>query len=319
MSSVTQAFILGAGLGTRLRPLTEDLPKPLVPIFQKPLITFALDHLRDAGCTRFVINTHHAPERFAEAFPEASYAGCPLHFRHEPVLLETGGGIANVADLLGDEPFLVYNADILSDLPLAPLVAEHRRAGNMVTLALRSHAGPRHIAFDRVSGRVLDIRNIAGTGARDEFIFAGIYLVEPEFLSLLHPGEKRSVIPTFIEMIQSGAKLGGAIIDEGRWWDVGTREAYLQLHRDLPALDFPTFPVRDSDWRVRVHPSARIGKGVELRGCSVIGAEAEAGAGAVLEDTLVWRGAQVAPAAQLQNCVVRMGSWAEGIWRDADI
>src|SRR3954469_8725101 len=95
-SRITQAFVLGAGLGTRLKPLTDDLPKPLVPIFQKPLITFAFDHLIASGVQEFIVNTHHLPERFAETFPETHYRGIPITFVHEAIRLETGGGIKNV-------------------------------------------------------------------------------------------------------------------------------------------------------------------------------------------------------------------------------
>lgn len=319
MAQITQAFVLGAGLGTRLRPLTDELPKPLVPIFQKPLITFAFDHLIAAGCTKFCVNTHHQPRRFDEGFPDGIYRGTRIEFRHESVLLETGGGIANVADLLGKEPFLVYNADILSDLPLAPLLDEHARTGNMVTLALRSHAGPQHIAFDRESGQIADIRNLLGTGRADEFVFTGIYAVEPEFLRLLEPGVKRSVIPTFLEMIRSGAKLGGVVIDEGDWWDVGTRAAYLQLHRDLPALPFPLYGAPDPAWRAVIHPRATIEPGAEVRGCSVVGARAKVGAQTVLDDTIVWPGAQIVSGSRLRNCVVRANQKAEGILSDTDI
>ena len=73
---IKQAFVLGAGLGTRLRPLTDEMPKPLVPIFQKPLITFAFDHLIEAGITKFFVNTHHQPEKFAGTFPEKTYRAC---------------------------------------------------------------------------------------------------------------------------------------------------------------------------------------------------------------------------------------------------
>src|SRR6476469_7587509 len=106
---VTQACVLGAGLGLRLRPLTEDLPKPLVPIFQKPLITFALDHLLAAGVESFAINTHRIAEHFAAAFPNRSYRGAPVTLLHEPVLLETGGGIKNAEPALRREAFIVYS------------------------------------------------------------------------------------------------------------------------------------------------------------------------------------------------------------------
>src|SRR5947207_3626895 len=83
MPAITQAFVLGAGLGTRLRPLTDDLPKPLVPIFQKPLITFAFDHLLDRGIAKFFVNTHHRPERFAETFARSTYGDRHGEFLHE--------------------------------------------------------------------------------------------------------------------------------------------------------------------------------------------------------------------------------------------
>src|SRR5437016_2814081 len=134
---IKRAFVLGAGLGTRLRPLTDDFPKPLIPIFQKPLITFALDHLAAAGVESFVINTHHRPEKFEELFAHQSYEGHFVRLVYEPVLLETGGGIKNAQSLLGAEPFIVYSGDILTNLPLAPLIEEHFAKGNDVTLALR--------------------------------------------------------------------------------------------------------------------------------------------------------------------------------------
>ncbi|MDQ6655308.1 MAG: nucleotidyltransferase family protein [Verrucomicrobiota bacterium] len=319
MASIHKAFVLGAGLGTRLRPLTEELPKPLVPIFQKPLITFALDHLIDAGCENFCVNTHHQPQCFGETFPQGKYRERPLLFRHEPVLLETAGGIANVADWLGDEPFLVYNADILSDLPLAPLLEEHERSGNVVTLALRSSAGPQHVSFDRKRRQITDIRNMLGSGAPEEFVFTGIYAVQPEFLRWIEPGVKRSVIPAFLEMIRRGARLGGVVIDDGEWWDVGTRAAYMQLHRDLPAMAFPAYDAGDRAWCAAVHPTAQIGAGAELRGCSVAGAGAEIGAGTILEDTIVWPRAQISSRSELRNCIVRAGQKAEGILRDTDL
>src|SRR4029079_1548596 len=128
-----KAFVLGAGLGTRLRPLTDQLPKPLIPFFHRPLITRAFDYLRGAGVREFIVNTHHIPARFADAFPHTEYRGASITFRHEPVLLETAGGIANIADLVNDAHFIVYNADILADLPLLPLLQAHAQSGNLVT------------------------------------------------------------------------------------------------------------------------------------------------------------------------------------------
>src|SRR5436190_9908341 len=111
MNTITQAFVLAAGRGTRLRPLTEDLPKPLIPIFQKPLITFALDHLIAVGVQSFVINTHRLPNLFHEVFSGNGYHGHSVTLAHEPDLLETGGGIKNVEGILRKEPFIVYRGE----------------------------------------------------------------------------------------------------------------------------------------------------------------------------------------------------------------
>ena len=115
MAAITQAFVLAAGLGTRLRPLTDELPKPLIPIFQKPLVTFALDHLSGVGVDKFVINTHRRPELFQSFFNRSDHAGHSVTLVHEPELLETGGGIKNAERYLGSDSFITYSGDILTE------------------------------------------------------------------------------------------------------------------------------------------------------------------------------------------------------------
>ncbi|MEY2480224.1 MAG: mannose-phosphate guanylyltransferase [Verrucomicrobiota bacterium] len=319
MALITQAFVLGAGLGTRLRPLTEDLPKPLVPVFQKPLITFAFDHLIDLGIEKFLVNTHHRPERFAEMFPRSTYRDRRIDFRNEPELLETAGGIANIRDSLGHEHFLVYNGDILTDLPIAPLITEHFRAGNIVTLALRSQAGPRHIAFDRERRRIVDVRNQLKTDAPQEFVFSGVYAVSPKFLDWIEPGVKRSVIPIFLDLIRREQKIGGAVLDKGHWWDVGTRDAYLQLHRELREIQFPEYPTDGPDWRMSIHKTAHVDPTAQLLGCTVVGADCVIEADVVLEDTILWPGAQIASRSRLRNCIVRSGKKISGEFNGRDL
>lgn len=314
---ITQTFVLGAGLGTRLRPLTDDLPKPLVPIFQKRLVTFALDHLIAAGAQAFHLNTHHLPGHFATLFPDEKYLGRKICFHHEPVLLETAGGIANIAPDLEDAPLLVYNGDVLSDLPLGALVDAHLQHRNSVTLALRSGGGPQQVALDGES-RVVDIGNQLGTNRPSRFVFTGIYMISPEFVLRLQPGVRRSVIPYFLELIRQ-RDLAGVIIDDGNWWDVGTPPAYLRLHMELVRLSFPSFPVDNPDWRQPRHPEATIASDSVLEGCCVIGSGAVVSAGARLRNTIVWPGAQIASRSVLDNCIVRTRRTAEGTARDAII
>lgn len=307
-----KAFVLGAGLGERLRPLTAQLPKPLIPVYHQPLISYAFDHLLAAGIQEFVVNTHHIPEAYAEAFPQGMHRTAPITFRNEsPVRLETAGGIANIRDLLKEEPFLVYNGDILTDLPLEKLIRTHQEQGNLVTLALRSHGPALHISYDEKTGLVTDIRNKLETGKVGEFLFTGIYACQPEFQDWLTPGKVESVIPIFLEMIRQGARLGAVIIDEGHWWDLGSRAAYLEAHQALHDLGTAPAPA--------IHPKAQIAVGVILKGLNVIGEGARVEAGAVLEDCVIWPEAVITETANLKGCIVRRGISAAGTHVGVDL
>lgn len=312
---MNKAFVLGAGLGTRLRPLTDQLPKPLIPVFHRPLMTYAFDHLIHAGISSFAVNTHHLPEAYGAAFPDGSYRGGPITLRHEPVLLETAGGIANVADLLGDESFMVYNGDILTDLPLAPLVAEHARGENIVTLVLRSDGPGRHIAI-APDGRVSDIRNRLSTGCEGTHQFTGIYAVRPDFLRYLTPGKIESVIPIFLRLIAEGARIGTVVADEGCWWDLGDRASYLEAHREMVRLR-AVFPAYGPSAPQELQLGAEISADARLSGVNAISKGARIGAGVSLTDCIVWPDATVEAGAHLNRCVVRSHQIATGQHKDS--
>jgi NDP-sugar pyrophosphorylase family protein len=308
---VQTAFVLGAGLGERLRPLTDQLPKPLIPVFHRPLITYAFDHLMAAGISEFVVNTHHLPNQYAHAFPAGTYRGSSIAFRDEsPVRLETAGGIANVRDLLGNESFIVYNGDILTNLPLAPLIQAHEAEGNLVTLALRSSGPALHIAYDEANGRVTDIRNKLGTGNEGTHLFTGIYMCSPQFLDWLTPGKVESVIPIFLKMIEQRAGLGGVVLDEGHWWDLGSRTAYLEAHQALHAQGGMTSAIT---------AGAHIETGAILTGLNVIGDNAIVENGAEIEECILWPGAHVTAGSRLKRCIVRAGIRAFGSHESADL
>ncbi len=318
---MNKAFVLGAGMGERLRPLTDQLPKPLIPVFQKPLITYAFDHLMALGVKEFVVNTHHIPEAYQKQFPDQIYRGARIHFRDEsPVRLETAGGIANVQDLIGNEPFIVYNGDILTDLPLERLLHEHRTRGNLVTLGLRSEGPAQHISLNAQTGLITDIRGKLGTGSDGQFLFTGIYVVEPEFFKWLTPGKVESVIPIFLELIRSGQRLGGVVLDEGQWWDLGSRASYLDAHAGLHELDsrFPSYAAESARHLTSIDPLAEVSAAAHLRGVNVVGAGSVIEAGAELHDCIIWPGARVEAGARLRRCIVRSGIRVTGAHNEAD-
>jgi mannose-1-phosphate guanylyltransferase len=230
-SSIRTSFILGAGLGTRLRPLTDNCPKPLLPTGGRPMITYAMDHLISVGIERFIVNTHYFAESYDKAFPDRQWRGIPIIFRYEPVLLDTGGGLKNIEDILdGDETILVYNGDTFTDLPLAHLIDAHYAKRKEVTLALRSSGSPLNVNLN-ARGEICDLRHTLGDSGVKSCLFTGIYIVERAFFRRLKAGRKESVVPVFIDMIreQSGS-VAGIIIDEGRWCDIGSVADYKKIN-----------------------------------------------------------------------------------------
>ncbi len=296
---MTQAFILGAGLGTRLRPLTDRLPKPLVPLFHHSLAERAMAACTRAGISRFAINTHHLPE----AWEDFNNREQDVTLFHEPVLLETGGGLKNIASWIADKPLLVHNGDIFSTLPLTKLIAAHEASGLPVTLALRSEGEAKHIALDPSGTRVTDIRRMLGH-TDGSHVFSGIYCVNPSFLDLLPPGEKVSVIPAFLELAKT-AQLGAVVLDEGVWLDLGDRESYLQAHHTL-------------DLGPAIHPLADVQAGATIEN-SVIGPGAVVASGAMIRDSVVWPGARISGGADLYRCIVCSDSPVTGSHRNADL
>lgn len=276
---IHKAFILGAGLGTRLRPLTDVFPKPLVPVFHEPMANHALRHCKAAGITEFAINTHHLPESWNVAYPDKSFESCPLHFFHEDVLLETGGGIRNIASFIGADSLLIYNGDIMTDINIQQLIDHHSSSNNIATLALRSSGENCNV---NISGdHVCDMRNLLGD-TPGTHQFTGVYCINPEILDLIPDEEVVSVVPAFIELIKAG-KLGAVVLDDGDWFDIGNPQAYRDVHDYLRT--------RRTD---AVHPDATIHPDavVDTSNC-IIGPGAVVEAGARLKNSIVWPGVTV--------------------------
>lgn len=293
-----QAFILGAGLGNRLQPLTSRLPKPLVPLFHRPLAAWAMDACLAAGIRRFAVNTHHLPEKWA-GFGE----GNDITFFHESDLLETGGGLKNIEPWLHDESLLIHNGDIFSTISLEKLIAAHEDSGLPVTLAIRSSGEAKHIALDPTGKHVIDIRNLLDV-ADGTHVFTGIYCIRPDFLKLLPAGEKISVIPAFLELAKMNL-LGAITLDEGVWLDLGDRNSYLQAHQQLNLMP-------------RIHSDARVDSRARVRN-SVVGPGAVIGANAIITNSVIWPGTQVAPATMLAHCIVYSDNPVTGSYQNEDL
>jgi len=299
---IHKAFILGAGLGTRLRPLTDSLPKPLVPLYHEPMVNYAMRHCLDEGITDFAINTHHIPEAWGQIYPDETYKGASIEFFYEEVLLETGGGIKNIASFIGDDPLLVYNGDILTDLDLKGLMDEHVSSGNVATLALFPSGPNCNVAVE--DGKIVDMRHALGVH-EGTHQFSGIYCISPEILALIPEDEKISIVPAFLELIQQG-KLGAYVSESATWHDLGSRTSYFEAHRLLRDESCPI------DEKAMIDPTAEI-----CVDTCVIGAGAEVGKNVKLKNTILWPGAIVSDDADLTDCIVRHS--ASGVHKGKDL
>ena len=197
------------------------------------MITYAMEHLRSIGVLRFIVNTHHCADKYFEAFPEGNWQGIPITFRHEPVLLDTAGGIKNIEDLIAsEERILVYNGDIITNMPIVPLINQHFALQTEVTLALRSRGALLNVNIDK-DEFICDMRHTLKNPGIRSWLFAGIYIIEPKFLRRLEAGRVESIVPPLIESIKENPRsVGGIVINDGYWHDVGTLEEYEKLSKE---------------------------------------------------------------------------------------
>jgi N-acetyl-alpha-D-muramate 1-phosphate uridylyltransferase len=215
-----KAMILAAGRGERLRPLTDELPKPLVQAGGKPLIVWHLERLARAGCRHAVVNVSHLAERIIECIGDGSRYGIEIAYSREPQPLETAGGIAQALPLLGDEPFLVVNADVYCECDFARLLRmplDERRA-HLVLIANPPH---------HPSGDFTLSAGWVGNDAGPRYTYAGISVLSPRLVSEVVAGRKAQLAPLLREAAERRLVSGERY--DGVWHDIGTQERLAKL------------------------------------------------------------------------------------------
>lgn len=237
-----KAMVLAAGLGTRLQPLTEQMPKALLPVAGRPLIHYPLLLLKRHGITDIVINLHHHGQKIVDALGDGQAMGLHLHYSSEPTILGTGGGIKQAHQLLGDNTFMVINSDILVDLNLDEVVEFHRRKDATVSMVVRADPDVARYGAIELDGqdRVRTIigqgggegHGSAGAGALRPFMFTGIHLLEPSVFDAIPGHGFSSITDVYITMLQRDAQLFGYVM-QGAWMDLGTPERYQEANRLL--------------------------------------------------------------------------------------
>lgn len=228
-------MILAAGLGTRLRPLTDSMPKPLLPLAGRPLLAWNLLLLRQYGIREVIINLHHLGDQIEAAIGDGSRYDVRVSYSREPVVLGTGGGIKQVESFFGGEPLLVLNGDTVVDLDLSAVMESHGRRNGLVTMVVR--ADPDAEQWGPVElGPQQHVLRINGKGlpgpAEAVRMFAGVHLLHPRALRTLPSGKPSSIIEAYVAEILAGEAVYGYEMT-GYWSDVGTPERYQAVQEDV--------------------------------------------------------------------------------------
>lgn len=255
-----KAMILAAGLGTRLRPVTNTLPKALINVGGVPMLERVINHLKTAGVDRIIINTHHLAPKIMDFLIANGNFGLKIEVSHEEKILDTGGGLKKASRFLaGEEPFFLYNVDILTDFNLRDLVAWHKSEKSMASLAVMNRKTSRKFLFDSrkvlagwensktgetiLCGTVSEpgIRPPASgekpvsgqAGDRMKLGFCGVHLVSPEIFAHFPAKEVFSMTEFYLELALKGFKISGFSIDGAAWHDIGDPEKLEKARESL--------------------------------------------------------------------------------------
>jgi NDP-sugar pyrophosphorylase family protein len=241
-----KAMILAAGLGTRLRPLTNDRPKALVTVAGRTLLEIALNRLRSFGVREVIVNVHHHAEMMCEYLEANHNFGMRIEVSREETLLDTGGGLKKAAWFFlenganSPQPFILHNVDVISTIDLGRMVRFHGEHGALATLAVQDRTTSRSLLFDE-QGRLCGHRS--WDSAKDEWArpavrtqalaFSGIHIISPRLFAAMEEDSAFSIIAAYIHLAAKGDKIIAFRADEYAWRDLGRPESILQAERDL--------------------------------------------------------------------------------------
>jgi NDP-sugar pyrophosphorylase family protein len=237
-------MILAAGLGTRLRPLTDDRPKALVEVAGQTLVEITLTRLSSYGIRDVIINVHHFSDRIVDYLKAHKNFGMRIEISWEDVLLDTGGGLKKAGwffleDAAADEPFILHNVDVLSTIDLRRMVEAHVEKKALATLAVQQRDSSRVLLFDenlrlcgRRAGRDLEPEIVCPSANLRPLAFCGVHVISPRFLRMMQEDGVFSIIDSYLQLVARGENILGFPADEYYWRDVGKFEQVQQADED---------------------------------------------------------------------------------------
>ena len=310
-------MLLAAGLGTRLRPLTYELPKPMVPILGRPVMEHIMRLLARHGFDEVIANLHYFPDLIRNRFGDGSDYGLRLTYSYEPELMGTAGGVRNARDHFGGETFLIISGDALTDIDLTALWEAHKRKGGIATLALKRVDDPREFGVVIVGedGRIQGFQEKPDPSeALSNLGNCGIYVFEPEIFDYFPEQDFVDwAMDVFPKLLEEDVSFYGHEFPD-YWNDVGSLDEYRQGNFDAlegrVRVDMPgsangrnVSPDAQVDGPVFIGEGCEIAAGVRITGPVVIGEGSRIGENAALRDTIVWPRTDVDPGTVLIGAV----------------
>jgi mannose-1-phosphate guanylyltransferase/phosphomannomutase len=322
-----QAIIIAGGQGTRLRPLTYDLPKPVVPIFNRPFLHYQIELLKRHGIDDIILNLHYLADVLERELGDGSQWGVRLRYVYETEPMGTAGAVALARPLLGDEPVLVLNGDLLTDMDLTRFLAFHREIGGQISIGLTRVSDPTAYGLVFLNGQGRITRFLEKPSADEavvDTVNAGIYWIEPAVLDRVPAGQpysfERGLFPGLLD---DGEVLGG-YLQRAYWLDIGTPQKYYQAHYDMlngrMKLAIPDIePNADQIWMgddVQIDPSAsllgpvylgdgvRIGRGARINPYTVLFDGVTISDGVWVEESLIWSNTFIGPNCRLRGTII---------------
>jgi NDP-sugar pyrophosphorylase family protein/aminoglycoside/choline kinase family phosphotransferase len=277
-------FILAAGLGERLRPITNHIPKPLLPVLGKPMLESVLEKVSALPFTGIGVNLHYKKELIGQWIRQSAFSDKVTLFPEDPVL-GTGGALKNAEGFLRGSAFLVHNADILSDIDLEKLIAFHENSGNLATLAVHNFPAFNNLVIDenRYLTEVGAMCSLCRAPGTQFLAFTGIAVYASSFLKVLPEGAS-SVVHAWTEAISSGQRIGTYDVTGCSWTDIGTPLSYAKAVIN---------ELKNNGEMVYVHPSVDSCRNVEMNGYTVIEKGSKLGKGVSLRNCIVLPGAEI--------------------------
>lgn len=324
-----KGVILVGGLGTRLRPLTCNVPKPMIPLVNRPFIEHMLINLRNQGVDEVILAVQYLSERFREYLGDGSRLDMKLHIVEEPEARGTAGAVKNVEHMLDGTTF-VFNGDVLTDLDLQAMLAFHREKGSKTTISLTPVEDPTQFGLvetERDGQVVRFLEKPRPEDIRTNLINAGTYVIEPDVFRYVPPEQhymfERGLFPV---LLQTGDPLFG-YPSRAYWTDIGKPQNYLDVNHDILSgrvqCAMPGKEIDDRIWvegETDIHesvqiiapvvfgPGVRVAAGVRIFGPAVIGAGCTIAPDAYLENVVLWEENIIEEGATLRSCVIGRGN-----------